>query len=166
MALNLNELAVAKTVEQKMYSISINGVDFGKLNESQTEQLIGIIKGFQNGQTGLSLNNTKSNTKSNSKPKTNDEYVNVDLGKPTCIIGMVTAYKTLVRYWEKDITGQFIYDEKKREKFNFALRSSLTDAGATWNSDKKAYEFKTVKEANVWLKEQKAREDERAKKAK
>lgn len=163
MALNLNELAVAKTVEQKMYSISIDGVDFGKLSETDTEKLIGIIKGFQNGQTGLSLNNTKSKPKSNSKK---DDYVNVDLGEPTCIIGMVTAYKTLVRYWEKDITGQFIYDEKKRESFNYALRSSLTTAGAIWNGDKKAYEFKTVKEANAWLKEQKAREDERAKKAK
>lgn len=156
MALNLNLLA-GNAVSEKMYNISIDGIDFGKLTESDTEKLISIIKGFQNQSTGVSLNTTNTAPKQSVKQSPEAKQHKAlkeskdfpDLGEPTCVLGNITAYTKLVRYWEKG----FVPDKVK-----YGIKMALKTAGAEWNKDKGAFEFKTVKACNDFLKAQKARQ--------
>ena len=145
MALNLNVLAGNTVVEQKMYNITIDGVDFGKLTESDTEKLIGIIKGFQSGNKPVQQNLAPQQSTSNKK--SDKDFP--DLGEPSAVIGNVTVYDDVtVRYWEKG----FVPDKVK-----YGIKMSLRDAGAEWNKDKGAFTFKTKKACAEWCKAQKAR---------
>ena len=49
MALNLNELANNMNTVEKFYTISIDGVNFCKLNETDTTKVIGYMKSLMNG---------------------------------------------------------------------------------------------------------------------
>ena len=122
--------------------VLIGGLTY-MLTDDEAIKLNDIIKGM------ISTRNT-TNTKSKPEPKqskSDSEFPS--LGTPTCTIGRITAYKTLVRYWEVE---KFCPDKVK-----YALKKSLAEAGATWSKQYGAYEFKTVKACNDWLKAQKAR---------
>lgn len=130
--------------------VLIGGLEY-MLTDDEVIKLNDIIKGFisSRGTTNtkaLSKTETKA-TKTTQQSKSDSEFP--ALGTPTCTIGRITAYKTLVRYWEVE---KFCPDKVK-----YALKKSLTEAGATWSKQYGAYEFKTVKACNEWLKAQKAR---------
>ena len=63
----------------------------------------------------------------------------------------VRAYdeKLAVRYWDK---GSFTPDKVK-----YGIKSSLKEAGATYNADLEAFVFSTKKAYTAWCKAQKAR---------
>lgn len=140
MGLNLNALANATVVSEKMYNISIDGVDFGTLNEANTEKLIAIIKGMQNTTTTTkSLNTTVS--KQSKQPKESP-----DLGEATYDkFDYCTVYRNRVRLGNKG----YVFGKK----FN-ALSQTLRNAGAKYNSKDNCWDFETVKACNAWIKAQ------------
>lgn len=147
MALNLNQLAGNTVVAQKLYSISIDGVDFGKLTEVDTEKLIGIIKGMQ---SGVQSNITTQNLAPKSEPKQSKDSKDFpNLGTPSATIGNITVYNdTMVRYWEKG----FVPDKVK-----YGIKMSLKDGGAEWDKANGCFTFKTKKACAEWCKAQKNR---------
>ena len=77
-----------------------------------------------------------------------------DLLKGVKVVGIgnfVRAYdeKLAVRYWDK---GSFTPDKVK-----YGIKSSLKEAGATYNADLEAFVFNTKKAYTAWCKAQKAR---------
>lgn len=147
MALNLNQLANSVAVVEKMYSISIDGVSFGELSETDTEKLIGIIKGMQSGKQ-LSTTTAPATPKTEVVVKKSSSKVwkNPDLGTPTCTLKGVVAYKSLVR-----ITA---YGNAR-----YAIKMAIKEKGGAWDEANEAYKFPTVKACNEFLKAQKAYEE-------
>jgi len=149
MALNLNVLA--GTVAQKMYSISIDGVNFGELTEVDTEKLIGIIKGMQSGvqSNNITVKNLAPAPQQSAKQsKDSKDFPN--LGTPSAVVGdFVTVYNdTMVRYWEKNYCP---------DKVKGGIKHSLKEAGAEWDKPNGCFTFKTKKACAEWVKAQKNR---------
>lgn len=122
MGLNLSALANNETVSAKMYSITIDGVSFGKLSESDTEKLIGIIKGMQGATQAPVVQQSVPQVVVVKKSNKSESKDFPDLGTPSSTVGNITAYKNLVRYWEVG----FVPDKVK-----YGIKMALKEAGAT-----------------------------------
>ena len=74
-------------------------------------------------------------------------------------VGVITRYGKFVRNWEVGMDGKvggYVMDKVK-----YATKKAITEAGASWDKDKKAYAFPKVSDAKAFMAAQK----ERAKKA-
>lgn len=140
--------------------VSIGGLEY-MLTDDECIKVRDIINGLisTRNQPKQSLapatsTSTTTQTQQSKKSKKSDKFPN--LGEPTCTLTYITAYSKLVRYWE---VQRFVPDKVK-----YALKHAIAEAGGEWNKDKGAYEFKTVKACNDFLKAQKAREEANKKK--
>ena len=90
-------------------------------------------------------------TTSKSVSKTADKPDPLKAVKVTAIGDYVRAYdeKLAVRYWQK---GGFTPDKVK-----YGIKSSLKEAGATYNADLEAFVFSTKKAYTAWCKAQRDR---------
>ena len=90
-------------------------------------------------------------TTSKSVSKTADKPDPLKAVKVTAIGDYVRAYdeKLAVRYWQK---GGFTPDKVK-----YGIKSSLKEAGATYNADLEAFVFNTKKAYTAWCKAQRDR---------
>lgn len=125
------------------YRITIEGHTW-TLNETNTQKVIDLINSLTHKAPVTSKLHNPAPKQSSSK-KSSSKFPS--LGTPDDIkdLGVVTRYGNLFRYWENGYTT---------DKQKAGLRYALKNAGATWNDEKGAFEFKTKKEADAFTKAQ------------
>ena len=129
--------------------VIINGHSFGMLTDTDTEKLIGIIKGMQSGQPTGTKTYTASSTAKAEKPSKSD-FPTIDHGKALETVGFVSRYDgNVVTYWDNGFVPN---------KVKYGIKMSLKDAGAEWSAEKGGFVFKTKKACDEYMKAQKARQ--------
>ena len=136
--LNLNNTVADNTVV-------INGVTIGRLSDENAQKIISIIHAMENGNVEPKVSTTTTTTKA-TKKSSDKEFP--DLGTPKATVGFCTQYKNAIRYWENGFTP---------DKVRFGIKSSLKESGAVWSKEYGAFVFKTIKEADNFMAEQKKR---------
>lgn len=90
------------------------------------------------------------------KPKSTKKSDFPSLGeKADETVGVITRYDKFVRNWEVGMDGKvggFVMDKVK-----YATKKAITESGAKWNDEKKAYEFSKVADAKAFMKAQRDR---------
>lgn len=106
-------------------------------------------------------NSTPNTPKTTKESKSNDTFPTLG-DKADEIVGVITRYGKFVRNWEVGVDGKVGGFTTKGVRY--ATKMAITESGAKWNADKKAYEFPKVADAKAFMKEQIARMKELEKK--
>lgn len=130
-----------------MNTLKLNGLTDGQLKIMlDWARQYGIEAVVVNDNAGFTTPVLNTKVKDSKKPSNNKDFP--ELGKPDETVKAVNRYGKLIRYWENG----FVVNKVK-----YGIKMALKEAGATWNKEQGAFEFKTLKDAKAFMQAQKAR---------